>query len=50
MSLDSTNRTTDEKAKYHLIVFELIERGTGVIAWSQKYEIHKSAIDDVVYQ
>jgi len=50
MSLDSTNRATGEKAKYHLIIFELIERGTGIIVWSQKYEILKSAIDDVVYQ
>jgi penicillin-binding protein activator len=48
MSQDAKNVKTGEISQYHLVVFELVERGSGAIVWSNSYEVRKSALDDVV--
>ncbi len=49
-SLDSIDPKKGLKTRYHQITFELVERGSGVIVWTNNYELKKSAIDDVVYR
>ena len=49
-SLDAVNSKTGVMSRYHQITFELIERGTGVIVWSNNYEFKKSAQDDIIYR
>ncbi len=49
-SLDAVNSKTGVMSRYHQITFELIERGTGVIVWSDNYEFKKSAQDDIIYR
>lgn len=49
-SLDHVDPSSGARASYHLITFELVTRGSGVIVWSNFYELKKAALDDVVYR
>ena len=49
-SLDAVNTRSGMKSRFHQINFELIERGSGIIAWTNMYQIRKSALDDIVYR
>jgi len=50
MSLDAIDSRSGARSRYHQITFELVERGSGVIVWSDSYELRKSAQDDIVYR
>jgi PBP1b-binding outer membrane lipoprotein LpoB len=49
-SIDAVNSRSGMQSRYHLIAFELVERGSGRIVWTNSYEFKKSALDDVVYR
>jgi len=49
-SLDMVDPKKGTMSRYHQITFELIERGSGVIVWSNIYELKKSAQDDIIYR
>lgn len=49
-SLDAVNTRSGMQSRYHQITFELIERGSSVLVWSNQYEIRKAALDDIVYR
>jgi hypothetical protein len=49
-SIDATDPKTGAKSRYHQITFELVERGSGVIVWSNTYDFKKSAQEDILYR
>jgi PBP1b-binding outer membrane lipoprotein LpoB len=49
-SIDATEPRTGAKSRYHQTTFELVERGSGVIVWSNTYEFKKSAQEDILYR
>lgn len=49
-SIDMVEPNSGSLSRYHQITFELIERGSGVIVWSNVYEFKKSAQDDIIYR
>lgn len=49
-SLDAVDPASGIKSRYHQITFELIERGSGTIVWSNTYEFRKTAQDDILYR
>lgn len=49
-SVDMVDSKTGLKSRYHQITFELIERGSGQIIWANKYELKKTAMDDILYR
>lgn len=49
-SLDVIDPKTGLTSRYHQITFELVERGSGVIAWSKTCRFKKTARDDDVYR
>lgn len=49
-SIDMADPRTGVLSRYHQIVFELVERGSGAIIWSGIYELKKTAQDDIIYR
>ncbi|MFH0965038.1 MAG: penicillin-binding protein activator LpoB [Planctomycetota bacterium] len=49
-SLDAVDVRTGLKSRYHQITFELVERGSGVMVWSEMYEFKKAAWDSILYR
>jgi hypothetical protein len=50
MSLDSRDTRTGSIARYHQIVFKMVDLETGVAVWTGMYEFKKSAQDDIIYR
>lgn len=48
-TLDKVDPRSGEMDRYYQITFELVERGTGALVWSNLYEFEKFADQDVVY-
>jgi PBP1b-binding outer membrane lipoprotein LpoB len=49
-TLDSVDKNTGTTARFHQIVFEMVDLETGVIVWGGMYDFKKEGADDVVYQ
>lgn len=49
-SLDAVDTASGTASRYHQIVFEMVDLETGVIVWSGKYELKKSASEDIIYR
>jgi len=49
-SLDKVDPQSGQAERYYQITFELVERGSGTIVWSNMYELAKSSVADVVYR
>jgi PBP1b-binding outer membrane lipoprotein LpoB len=50
MNQDAVQTATAIKSSYFQITFELIERGTSIMIWTNQYVFKKTAQDDVVYR
>ena len=49
-SLDSIDRRSAAKSRFHQITFEMIELETGAIVWSNFYDFKKTSSEDVLYR
>jgi len=49
-SQDARDRSTGTIQRFTQITFELVDLETGVIAWSNTYDVSRAATDDVVYR
>jgi penicillin-binding protein activator len=49
-SIDSVDARSGVRSSFHQITFELVERGSGAIAWSKAYGFRKAAQDSVIYR
>jgi penicillin-binding protein activator len=49
-SLDSLDPASGTKSRYTQVTFEMVDLETGAIAWSNLYEMKKSAQDDIIYR
>ena len=49
-SQDARDRRTGTIQRFTQITFELVDLETGVIAWSNAYDVARAATDDVVYR
>jgi hypothetical protein len=49
-SREQFNPQTGVTTVFHQITFELIERGTSLMIWTNLYDFKKSAADDYVYR
>jgi hypothetical protein len=48
-TLDKVDPGSGVTERYYQITFELVERGSGAIVWSNQYELEKAAVADAVY-
>ena len=49
-TLDSVNPKTGAFARYHQILFEMIDLNTGEIVWSDSYNFKKVGQEDIIYR
>ncbi len=49
-SVDGSRLSDGMAVRFHQIVLELVERGSGVIVWSGTYRFRKTARDDIIYR
>ena len=50
MTLDAAKAETGMTARYHQIIFEMVDLETTEIVWGGIYEFRKAAQDDVIYR
>lgn len=50
MSRDSVGVNSGAKARYHQVVFKMVDLETGVVMWSDMYEFKKSSSEDIIYR
>lgn len=49
-SLDAMSRDSQERSRYHQIVFEMVDLELQTIVWSGIYEFQRTAQDNVIYR
>lgn len=49
-TLDQINPATGRTARYHQIIFEMVDLNNSALVWTGIYDFRKSARDDIIYR